>query len=470
MARKRNRRKLLENIEIEEFGSDGKALGKYNDKVVFVPFAAPGDIVDVQTRKQRRHYMEGDMARVIRWSPLRTKPVCKHFGVCGGCKWQHIPYDLQLKFKEKQVADQLTRIGKVEFPPVCPILASEKTTGYRNKLEYSFSSMKWLTDYSKETDFSTLNMNGLGFHLPGMFHRILDINTCYLQEDLTNSIRNLVKKTALEKGYSFYHAKTQKGLLRNLIVRNNMAGQWMVVLVIKEFNEKAIEDILGTVGDAFSQVVSLMYIINHKPNDSVEGLDANLYGGQDYLMETLGALRFKTGPLSFFQTNPHQAQKMYECILSLSQLTGNETVYDLYTGTGSIALFVAEKAKKVTGIEYVPQAIEDAEKNMLLNGITNTSFHSGDMAKVLTPSFVEAHGKPQVVITDPPRAGMHKDVVKQLVNINPERIIYVSCNPATQARDLQLMKEQYHIWKVQPLDMFPHTHHVENIVVLNSRK
>ncbi len=467
MGRKRNRNKLLEHLEIQSFGSEGKALGKYHDKVVFVPFAAPGDIVDVQTRKQRRHYFEGDIVRFHRSSPLRTTPVCQHFGVCGGCKWQHIPYDLQLEFKEKQVVDQLKRIGKVDLPPVSPILASEKTTGYRNKLEYTFSSMKWLTDYSKETDFSDLNMNGLGFHLPGMFHRILDIETCYLQEDLTNSIRKRVKETALEKGYSFYHAKTQEGLLRNLMVRNNQAGEWMVVLVLKELHEQAIEDILGAVKKAFPQVISLMYIVNHKQNDSLDGLEAQPFSGETCLVETLENLHFKTGPLSFFQTNPHQALKMYECIRAFSDLSGQQTVYDLYTGTGSIAMFVAGKAKKVIGIEYVPQAIEDARKNMQLNGINNTSFYSGDMARVLTPSFVESHGKPQVVITDPPRAGMHKDVVKQLLDIHAEKIVYVSCNPATQARDLEMMKEKYHITKVQPLDMFPHTHHVENIVVLN---
>ncbi len=469
MGRKRNRRPYLENVEITAFGSQGKAIGRVNEKVVFVPFAAPGDLADVQVTKKRRQYMEGRMEKIHRLSELRTTPFCEHFGTCGGCKWQHIPYEKQLEFKQQQVVDQLERIGKLDLPGVSPILGSEKKTRYRNKLEYSFSNKKWLTDYSKDLDFEDRDMNGLGFHMPGMFDRILDLNICYLQDDLSNSIRDFVKMQAEKYRYSFYDARRNEGLLRNLMVRNNQKGEWMVVLIMSEERQEAIENILGELRQQFPQVVSLMYIVNNKKNDSLEGLKAKLYSGLPYLTEELESIRYKIDPLSFFQTNTGQALKMYRKVREFAGITADDVVYDLYTGTGSIALFLAPQAARVIGIEYLPEAVNDAKLNMQWNNITNAEFVAGDMAEILTDEFVAEHGRPGVVITDPPRAGMHKDVVAQLLRISPRRMVYVSCNPATQARDVALMQEHYRVAKVQPVDMFPHTHHVENILLLENR-
>lgn len=470
MGRKRNRRPFLENVEITAFGSEGKALGKVDEKVVFVPFAAPGDVVDVQVTKKRRQYMEGRIENMHRASELRAEPFCKHFGTCGGCKWQHIPYEKQLQFKQQQVVDQLTRIGKLRLPDISPILGSEKTMHYRNKLEYSFSNMKWLTDYSKDLDFDQRNMNGLGFHMPGMFDRILDIDVCYLQEDLSNKIRDRVQEIAEHHSYSFYDARRKEGLLRNLMIRNNSRNEWMVVLILKQEDKQAIEHILQALKLEFPQVISLMYIVNDKSNDSLDGLEAKLYAGQDYLTESLEGLDFKIGPLSFFQTNTQQALRMYRKVREFAGISSDDVVYDLYTGTGSIALFVAEAAAKVVGIEYVAEAIHDAEVNKQWNKLDNAQFFAGDMVKVLTDEFIAQHGQPDVIITDPPRAGMHKDVVEQILKMNPKRIVYVSCNPATQARDVALMEHAYAVSKVQPVDMFPHTHHVENILLLEKKK
>ena len=466
MGRRRNRKPYLENVEITDFGAEGKALGKVDDKVVFVSFVAPGDVVDVQVNKKRKNYMAGYVEKIHSYSGLRIEPFCKHFGVCGGCKWQHVPYDKQVEFKQQQVADQLKRIGHLDIPEVSPILGSDNTKYYRNKLEFAFSNMKWITDYSNDLDFSQLNMNGLGLHPPGKFDRVLDLEECYLQPELSNVIRNRVKELAEQHGYSFYNARRKEGLLRNLLIRNNANDEWMVVLVLKSGNPKAVENILKPLKRELPQITSTMYIINDKQNDSMDDLQARPFEGDTYLTEKMEDLVFKVGPLSFFQTNTGQALKMYRKIRTFADIQPDDIVYDLYTGTGSIALFVAEQARKVVGIEYVPEAIHDADVNKEWNGVENAEFFSGDMVEVLSDDFIAEQGRPDVIIADPPRAGMHKDVIAQMLKIAPRRIVYVSCNPATQARDVAMMNDKYEIKKVQPVDMFPHTHHVENILLL----
>ncbi|MFW6019827.1 MAG: 23S rRNA (uracil(1939)-C(5))-methyltransferase RlmD [Bacteroidales bacterium] len=466
MGRKKNRKPYLEKVEITDFGAEGKALGKVNEKVVFVPFTAPGDIVDVQVSKKRKSFMVGRAEKFHQYSELRIEPFCKHFGVCGGCKWQHVPYDKQLEFKQQQVTDQLKRIGHLDIPEVSPILGSDKTQYYRNKLEFTFSNMKWVTDYSDDMDFDQMNMNGLGFHPPGMFDRILDLEECYLQPDLSNVIRKRVKELAEHHGYPFYNARKKEGLLRNVLIRNNENDQWMVVLILNSENKEALENILKPLKQEIPQITSTMYIVNNKLNDSLDGLQAKPFEGETYLTETLEDLLFKVGPLSFFQTNTAQALKMYRKIRSFADIQPNDIVYDLYTGTGSIALFVADQARKVVGIEYVPEAIHDANVNKEWNNVENAEFFAGDMVEVLNDDFITEQGRPRVIITDPPRAGMHKDVIKQILKVAPQRIVYVSCNPATQARDVALLNDEYKIIKVQPVDMFPHTHHVENIMLL----
>lgn len=466
MGRNRNRKPYLKEVEITDFGAEGKALGKVDEKVVFVPFTAPGDIVDVQVSKKRKNFMVGRAEKFHRYSELRTEPFCKHFGVCGGCKWQHVPYDKQLEFKQQQVTDQLKRIGHLDIPEVSPILGSDKTQYYRNKLEFTFSDMKWITDYRDDMDFDQMNMNGLGFHPPGMFDRILDLEECYLQPDLSNVIRNRVKELAELNGYSFYNARKKEGLLRNVLIRNNENDQWMVVLILNSENREALENILKPLMQEIPRITSTMYIVNSKLNDSLDGLQARPFEGETYLTEELEDLIFKVGPLSFFQTNTVQALKMYRNIRSFADIQPDDIVYDLYTGTGSIALFVAEQARKVVGIEYVPEAIHDANVNKEWNKVENAEFFSGDMVEVLSDDFISEQGRPGVIIADPPRAGMHKDVITQMLKIAPRRIVYVSCNPATQARDVAMMNDKYEIKKVQPVDMFPHTHHVENILLL----
>ncbi|MGM0613055.1 MAG: 23S rRNA (uracil(1939)-C(5))-methyltransferase RlmD [Bacteroidota bacterium] len=466
MGRNRNRKPYLKEVEITDFGAEGKALGKVDEKVVFVPFTAPGDIVDVQVSKKRKNFMVGRAEKFHRYSELRTEPFCKHFGVCGGCKWQHVPYDKQLEFKQQQVTDQLKRIGHLDIPEVSPILGSDKTQYYRNKLEFTFSDMKWITDYRDDMDFDQMNMNGLGFHPPGMFDRILDLEECYLQPDLSNVIRKRVKELAELNGYSFYNARKKEGLLRNVLIRNNENDHWMVVLILNSENREALENILKPLMQEIPRITSTMYIVNSKLNDSLDGLQARPFEGETYLTEELEDLIFKVGPLSFFQTNTGQALKMYRKIRSFADIQPDDIVYDLYTGTGSIALFVAEQARKVVGIEYVPEAIQDANVNKEWNKVENAEFFSGDMVEVLSDDFISEQGRPGVIIADPPRAGMHKDVITQMLKIAPRRIVYVSCNPATQARDVAMMNDKYEIKKVQPVDMFPHTHHVENILLL----
>ncbi len=465
------RRKLpeIENIEIVDAGAKGKAIGKYQDKVVFVSYGIPGDIVNIQLTKQRRRYFEGRITKVIKYSDKRVEPKCEYFGTCGGCKWQSMAYDDQLFYKEKQVRDNLSRLSNIVLPEIKPILASPEHYFYRNKLEFTFSNKKWITDYSRELDFSTIDMNGLGFHLPGMFDRILDIEHCYLQNTLSDMIRLSVKKYALDNEMSFYDVKEKKGLLRNLTVRNTEDGQWMVIVVFFEETEKN-EGMLNHIKDSFPEITSLNYIINPKQNDTTGDLKVHHFSGKTYIMESMEGISFKIGPKSFYQTNSPQALKMYQVVREYADLKGNEIVYDLYTGTGTIALFISKDVKKVVGIEYVDEAIADAKENAILNSIENAKFFAGDMVNVLNEKFVKRQGKPEVIITDPPRSGMHPKVIQQIIRIAPQKVVYVSCNPATQARDLDFFDEFYEVVKVQPLDMFPQTHHVENIVLLERRE
>ena len=465
---KRKRLPEIENIEIIDAGA-GKAIGKYQEKVVFVSYGIPGDIVNIQLTKQRRKYYEGRITKVIKHSEKRVEPKCEYFGTCGGCKWQSMDYKDQLFYKEKQVKDNLSRLANIELPEVNPIVASPEQYFYRNKLEFTFSNKKWITNYSPELDFSTIDMNGLGFHLPGMFDRILDIEHCYLQNTLSDKIRLSVKKYALDNKMSFYDVKEKTGLLRNLIIRNTEDGQWMVILVFLRKSDKN-KGLLEHLRDTFPEISSLNYILNPKQNDTTGDLKVHHFSGKTYIMETMEGISFKIGPKSFYQTNSSQALKMYQIVRDYGAFTGDEIVYDLYTGTGTIALFISKMVNKVLGIEYVDEAIADAKENAILNKIENAKFFAGDMVNVLNHKFVTKHGKPDVIITDPPRSGMHPKVIQQINRIAPQKVIYVSCNPSTQARDLDFFEEFYKVTKVQPLDMFPQTHHVENIVLLERRE
>ena len=467
MARRKKLPEIKE-VEIIDAGAKGKAVAKYNDKVVFTMYGVPGDIVNIQLTKKRKRYYEGKITEILKYSSKRVDPVCSHFGVCGGCKWQSMDYQAQLYYKEKQVKDNLTRLAKLELPDIESIIPSPEIYHYRNKLEFTFSNKKWIENYSPDLDFTALDMRGLGFHLPGMYNRVLDIEHCHLQDKLNDKIRHAVKRYAIEHDMSFYDIQKQEGLLRNLIVRNTQDGQWMVIVVFHEFSEKN-EGLLRHLQQSFEQITSLHYVINPKMNDSIADLEVRHFSGEPWLVERMEDLQFRLGPKSFYQTNTPQALQMYRLVREYVDFQGDEVVYDLYTGTGTIALFVARSAGKVVGIEYVREAIDDARKNAVLNRIENVEFFAGDMVEVLNPDFIARNGKPDVIITDPPRAGMHPKVVKQIINAGPEKIIYVSCNPATQARDLDILHEYYRITKVQPVDMFPHTHHVENIVVLEKR-
>lgn len=469
MSRKRKPLPLLENVEIVDAGSEGKAVAKVNERVVFVPYAAPGDIVDVQVYKKRKGIFEGRVVKTHVYSDKRTTPVCEHFGLCGGCKWQHIDYAHQLFYKQKQVTDNLTRIGHLDLPEISPILPSAQQTFYRNKLEYTFSNRRWLYDKTDAEDPENRQTNGLGFHLPGMFDRILDIENCHLQAEPSNSIRLALRDFAIAQGLTFFDVRKFEGLLRNVLIRSSSTGDLMVIMVFGYEEGEAIRKTMDFLEEQFPQITSLMYVINEKRNDTIGDLEVRLYRGNPFIMEEMEGLKFKVGPLSFFQTNSVQAYELYKIGRDFAGLTGKEVVYDLYTGTGTIANFVARQAKKVVGIEYVPSAIEDAHVNSQLNGIENTSFFAGDMVKVLTDDFIAENGQPDVIITDPPRAGMHAGVVAQILKIAPQKVVYISCNPATQARDVALMDEQYKITKVQPVDMFPHTHHVENVLLLEKR-
>lgn len=472
MARKKKELPLLEKVTITDVAAEGKAVAKVNELVIFVPYVVPGDVVDLQVKRKKNHYAEAVAVKFHEKSPLRTEPFCSHFGVCGGCKWQCLSYEEQLKYKQKQVFDNLTRIGKVELPEFRPILGSEKTRFYRNKLEFTFSNKRWLTEEEVKQDVKYDQMNGVGFHIPGAFDKVLAIDKCWLQDDISNQIRNAVRDYAYAHNFPFFDLRTQEGLLRNIMIRTSSTGELMVVLQCKVTDDEGrrkMEEILQFMADSFPQITSLMYVINNKCNDTIGDLDVEVFKGNDHIFEEMEGLRFKVGPKSFYQTNSEQAYNLYKVAREFAGLTGNELVYDLYTGTGTIANFVARQARKVVGIEYVPEAIEDAKVNSALNGIDNTLFYAGDMKDILTNDFIAEHGRPDVIITDPPRAGMHNDVIDVILAAEPKRIVYVSCNPATQARDLQLLDGKYKVTAVQPVDMFPHTHHVENVVQLERR-
>ena len=472
MARKKKELPLLEKVTITDVAAEGKAVAKVNELVIFVPYVVPGDVVDLQVKRKKNHYAEAVAVKFHEKSPLRTEPFCSHFGVCGGCKWQCLSYEEQLKYKQKQVFDNLTRIGKVELPEFRPILGSEKTRFYRNKLEFTFSNKRWLTEEEVKQDVKYDQMNAVGFHIPGAFDKVLAIDKCWLQDDISNQIRNAVRDYAYAHNFPFFDLRTQEGLLRNIMIRTSSTGELMVVLQCKVTDDEGrrkMEEILQFMADSFPQITSLMYVINNKCNDTIGDLDVEVFKGNDHIFEEMEGLRFKVGPKSFYQSNSEQAYNLYKVAREFAGLTGNELVYDLYTGTGTIANFVARQARKVVGIEYVPEAIEDAKVNSALNGIDNTLFYAGDMKDILTNDFIAEHGRPDVIITDPPRAGMHNDVIDVILAAEPKRIVYVSCNPATQARDLQLLDGKYKVTAVQPVDMFPHTHHVENVVQLERR-
>ncbi len=462
---------MLENIEITDVAAEGKALARGEGMAVFVPYAVPGDIVDLQVRRKKHSFMEAEIARMVKESSLRVAPFCKHFGVCGGCKWQCLPYEEQLRWKQKQIEDNLTRIGKIELPEITPIKGSELTRGYRNKLEFGFSNRRWMTE--EEMREKAEWQPGVGFHIPGAFDKILDITECHLMGDIQNRLRNSVRQYAIDNQISFFDLRAQEGVLRNMMVRNSNTGELMVVMQFcwrtaeEEGQAMKVLDFLKT---EFPEITSLMYVNNTKCNDTIGDLDVRLYAGADHIFETMEDLRFKVGPKSFYQTNTLQAYELYKVAREFAGLTGNELVFDLYTGTGTIANFVAKDARQVVGIEYVPEAIEDAKVNAAVNHLEDrTLFYAGDMKDILTDSFIDEHGRPDVIITDPPRAGMHTDVINVILNAAPSRIVYVSCNPATQARDLQLLDTKYRVAAVQPVDMFPHTHHVENVVLLKLR-
>lgn len=459
----------MEVVTISDVAAEGKAIAKINGLAVFVPYAVPGDVVDIQLTRKKNSYAEGKIVSFRSYSPKRTDAFCAHFGVCGGCKWQILPYEEQIKYKQKQVFDNLSRIGKIDLPEITPILGAPETTFYRNKLEFTFSNKRWLTEKEIGSAKEFNNMDALGFHIPGMFDKVLDIEKCWLQDDISNKIRNAIRAYCLENDYSFFDLRNQDGLMRTLIVRTSSIGEVMLIVVFFREEKEKRENLLNFIADKFPEITSLLYIINEKANDTITDQEVLTWKGRDFIFEEMEGLRFKIGPKSFYQTNSHQAYNLYKIAREFAQLTGSELVYDLYTGTGTIANFIARQAQKVIGIEYVAEAIEDAKVNSQINHIENTLFFAGDMKDVLNADFISEHGRPDVIITDPPRAGMHDDVIETILFAEPKRIVYVSCNPATQARDLNLLDAKYSVVKVQPVDMFPHTHHVENVVLLEKR-
>lgn len=457
---------VIENLEITAAGSEGKCIARHDEKVIMVDHAVPGDVVNVRVNSNKKSFSFATIQEIIKPSVDRVDTFCQHFGMCGGCKSQQMSYEAQLRYKQQQVHDAFERIGKFPFPALTPILGSANTTYYRNKCEFSFIDRKWLTSMDQFDTMSVDELKGLGYHIPGRFDKIFDVEHCYLQHPMANEIRNAVRDFGKANSYDFFNPYNQEGFLRNIILRNNEAGQWMVILCFKKDDEEKREAILNHLKDKFPQIASLLYIINPKMNDTIYDLDVNVFSGEDHLIEMLEDLKFKIGPKSFFQTNTLQTQNLYGKTRELAGLTGNENVYDLYTGVGSIALFVSKLAKQVVGIEYVESAIEDAKVNAALNNITHTHFYAGDMKDVLNDELIAKHGKPDVIITDPPRAGMHPDVIAKILEVAAPKVVYVSCNPATQARDIAMMEEKYKVTSVQPVDMFPHTHHVENIALL----
>lgn len=468
MARKKKEKTILHNVLIEEVAAEGNAIARVDGKVLFVPQAVPGDVADICVTKSKKNYMEGYVADIIHPSPYRQKPFCIHYGICGGCKWQPLPYRMQLEAKEKQVYDQLVRIGRLDVPEIEPIIGSERQRYYRNKLEFTFSKRRWLLDGENPDEVTGNDRLGLGFHVGRFFDKVLDIKECHLQPEPSNDIRLFIKRHALENGIEFFDLREHTGVLRNLTIRTASSGETMIILSVTRFDEK-IAELLNAVADNFPQISSVYYFINTKANDSTSDLTAVLYRGKDAIYEEMEGLRFRIGPKSFFQTNSLQAYNLYKVAREFAGLTGKETVYDLYTGTGTIAQFVSSRASKVIGIEYVREAVEDAAANCRDNGISNCEFFAGDMKDILTGEFLKEHGRPDVIILDPPRAGIHPDVAKTILEAAPERIVYVSCNPASQARDIALLSERYSIGRVRPVDMFPQTHHVENVVLLNRK-
>lgn len=470
MSRKKKERPLLTDIEITGVAAEGNALARVDDMVVFIPFGAPGDVADVKVDRVKRNYAEGHIERLVRPSDIRVKPRCEHFTLCGGCRWQHLPYEFQLRCKQQQVQDAMTRIAKIPVPEITPILGSEEIWEYRNKMEYTFSNKMWLTYDQLRSGEDFPDRDAAGFHIPGAFDKVLDIHRCHLQDDLGNRLRLFIKDYGKSHGYSFYDLREQHGLLRTLMIRIASTGEVMAVMVFGEDDREKIEALLTAVRDEFPQLTSLLYVINTKVNDTIADQEIITFSGRDYIEEEMEGLRFRIGPKSFYQTNSRQAQRLYSVARDFARLRGDELVYDLYTGTGTIACFLARGVRHVVGIEYVPEAVADARVNAEVNGLTNTEFYAGDMKNVLTDEFIADHGRPDVMIVDPPRAGMHEDVVKVILNAEPARIVYVSCNPATQARDLALLHEKYDVEAIRPVDMFPHTQHVENVVSLTLRK
>jgi 23S rRNA (uracil1939-C5)-methyltransferase len=471
MARRKNSKKTFDHVEVLDAGSKGKGIGKASDgRVLIIDKVVPGDIVDVTTYKKRKSYYQAKPHHFVKLSPKRTEPVCQHFGVCGGCKWQNMAYEHQLYYKEKEVLENLKRIGKIDIAETKPILGSKEIYFYRNKMEFSFSNSRWLTESEINSGVDIQDKNALGFHIPGMWDKILNLEKCHLQEDPSNAIRNKIRDFATEHNLEFFNPREQVGLLRTLMIRTSSTGEYMILIQFYQENKAKRELLLDYIIEEFPEVTSLQYVINEKGNDTIYDQQVIKYFGQDFIYEEMEGLKFKINAKSFYQTNSDQAYELYKIAREFADLSGDELVYDLYTGTGTIAQFVAKKAKHVVGIEAVPEAIEDAKANAKLNGIENTSFFAGDMKKIFTSGFIAEHGQPDVIITDPPREGMHKEVVEQILNVKPKRIVYVSCNSATQARDLQLMDEFYKVEKSQAVDMFPQTHHVENVVSLRLRE
>ena len=469
MARKKKDLPLLNGVEILDVAAEGNSIARVDDMVVFIPFGAPGDIADVKIDRKKKNYAEGHIEKLTTPSAVRVEPRCEHFTVCGGCRWQHLPYDFQLKCKRQQVVDALERIAKIPYPEVKPALGSENIWEYRNKMEYTFSNKKWLTFDQLRSGEEFPERRCAGFHIPGAFDKVLDINSCHLQDHLGDRLRLFIKQFGMEHDYAFYDLRGQTGLLRTLMIRISSTGEVMAVMVFGEDDRERINTLLNAVAEEFPEITSLLYVVNTKVNDTIADQEIILFKGREFIEEEMEGLKFRVGPKSFYQTNSRQAHRLYSVAREFARLTGDELVYDLYTGTGTIACFIAPKARHVVGIEYVPEAIEDAKINAAVNGLDNTEFYAGDMKNVLTADFIEAHGRPDVMIVDPPRAGMHEDVVKVILEASPRRIVYVSCNPATQARDLALLHEKYDIEAVQPVDMFPHTQHVENVVALTLR-
>lgn len=469
MARKKKDLPLLSDVEILDVAAEGNSIARVDDMVVFIPFGAPGDVAEVKIDRKKRNYAEGHIEKLTTPSPIRVEPRCEHFTLCGGCRWQHLPYEFQLKCKRQQVVDALERIAKIPHPEVMPILGSENIWEYRNKMEYTFSNKMWLTFDQLRSGEEFPERRAAGFHIPGAFDKVLDIKRCHLQDDLGNRLRLFIKEFGMEHDYAFYDLRGQSGFLRTLMIRIASTGEVMAVMVFGEDDREKIKTLLDSVAAEFPEITSLLYVVNTKVNDTIADQEIILFKGREYIEEEMEGLKFRVGPKSFYQTNSQQAYRLYSVARDFAKLSGDELVYDLYTGTGTIACFIAPKVRHVIGIEYVPEAIEDAKVNASVNGLDNTEFYAGDMKNVLTADFIAAHGRPDVMIVDPPRAGMHEDVVKVILDAEPKRIVYVSCNPATQARDLALLHEKYDIEAVQPVDMFPHTQHVENVVALKLR-